>query len=180
MKRLVLFVVLLMCLLFPVGSPQAAPGGARVVRDTIEHYFQLLKTGRYEKIYDLLPASTRSLSSRQDFASGLSRLAGLLRFEKIEIGRIDQKGTLAVAATTVYGTLSQPITLNDRVISRGRIVSQHYLVKENGSWKVASVNEQTLRLFLKEHPSAWTLFPQYTTRFELLSEGQWVRMPGSR
>ena len=172
--------VLLACLLVLAVETRAAIDETKAVRGTLERYFTLLKTGRYERVYDLLPLSAQGVTSRQEMAAGLSRLTELLRFEKIEIGRIEQKGGMAVAATAIYGTLAQPVTLNGETISQGRVTSQQYLIREQGRWKIASVNEVTLRLFLKEHPAAGTLFSQQYTRFELLRNGQWVRMPGSR
>ncbi|NDD63682.1 MAG: hypothetical protein EBZ36_06865 [Acidobacteria bacterium] len=83
-------------------------------------------------------------------------------------------------ATTTYGRLVKPVLLNDEEVTRGRIISTHYLVRENGSWKIASVSQQSLRLFLTEYPDAAALFSQTHTRFELFSRGKWVRMPGSR
>ena len=71
-------------------------------------------------------------------------------------------------------------TLNSREIRQGRVSSQQYLIRENGVWKIASANERSLRTFMKEHPEVERLFPQTHTRFELLSDGKWIRMPGSR
>ena len=172
--------VLLACLLALAAETRAAINDTKAVRGTLERYFILLKTGRYERVYDLLPLSAQSLTSRQEMVTGLSRLNDLLRFEKIEIGRIERKGDLAVAATAIYGTLIRPVSLDGEAISQGRITSQQYLIREQGGWKIGSINEATLRLFLKEHPTAGTLFAQQHTRFELLRSGQWVKMPGSR
>ncbi|MFZ4985668.1 MAG: hypothetical protein ACOYLF_09425 [Blastocatellia bacterium] len=172
--------VLFVCLLALTTHPLGATGGRDTVRGAIEHYFSLLKNGHYDQIYDLLPEATQKKSSRPEMVAGLSRLAGLLRLEKIEIDRVEQKNGLAVATTTIYGTLTNPVTLNGEAISRGRIISQQYLVRERRFWKIASINERSLRLFLQENPAAGSLFPQAYTRLEVLSAGQWMKMPGSR
>jgi hypothetical protein len=163
-----------------ISEPLASVNAEKSIRGAIQRYFTLLKTGRYGQLYDSLPLVFQKQSTREEVAASLGRLGEFLKLERIEIGEIEQRGDVAVASTTIFGALPRPITLNNREIRQGRVSSRQYLIRENGVWKIASANERTLRAFMKAHPEVETLFPQTHTRFELLSDGKWIRMPGSR
>lgn len=179
-------VILLLLLGLPIftngatGTTGAQRDGEAPIRTAIQRYFTQLKSGQYRQLYDSLPASFRQQTTREEVAENLKRLGQSLKIQRIEIGKVEQHGELAVASTTIYGRLAKPLTLNGREIEEGRVTSLQYLIREDGRWKIASATERALRSFFQEHPEAATQFPQSHTRFELLSNGAWVRLPGSR
>lgn len=180
MKRYTRQLLLLLLMLGIVREPLATVNEETAIRGAIQRYFTLLKTGRYAQLYDSLPVSFQQQANREEVARSLGRLGEFLKLEQIEIGKIEQRGEIAVATTTILGALTRTITINNREIRQGRVSSQQYLIRENRVWKIASANERTLRAFMKDHPEVEKLFPQTLTRFELLSDGKWIKMPGSR
>lgn len=185
MKLYFRLTILTFLMLATANLPVASPSNEKAIRMSLQKYFNLLRTGRYGELYNTLPSAFQKQSTREEVAESLSRIGEFLKLSRMEIGRIEvrsieQQGEFAVAATTIFGQLTRPITLNNREIRQGRISSQQYLIRENGTWKIASANERTLRGFMKDHPEVATLFPQTRTRLELLSDGKWIRMPGSR
>jgi hypothetical protein len=162
------------------GATGAQRDGETPIRTAIQRYFTQLKSGQYRQLYDSLPASFRQQTTREEVTESLKRLGQSLQIQRIEIGKVEQHGELAVASTTIYGRLAKPLTLNGREIEEGRVTSLQYLIREDGRWKIASATERALRSFFQEHPEAATRFTQSHTRFELLSNGAWVRLPGSR
>ncbi|MFM8393581.1 MAG: hypothetical protein ACKOB4_06605 [Acidobacteriota bacterium] len=180
MKRYTRQIMLLLFMLLIVTEPLATVNDEKAIRGAIQRYFLLLKTGRYGQLYDSLPAAFQKQATREEIAGSLGRLGEFLKLERIEISQIEQRGDIAVASTTILGALTRPITINNREIRQGRVSSRQYLIRENRVWKIASANERSLRAFMKDHPEVETLFPQTLTRFELLSDGKWIRMPGSR
>jgi hypothetical protein len=153
-----------------VISPAFA-GEEAEVRSTLQRTFNQLKNGEYGSLYDSLPSSFRSRMSRDRFTSGLERSRNSYRLERMDIGRITVAGDLAAADTTMYAHISQPLD------SDGKLVVQQYLIKENGSWKVATGDRATIDRFLKNNPTFARKFPIRQPRTYLKQNGAWVEIP---
>lgn len=177
MNRIIYPMLLIVCL---STLPVEAQNDEKAIRTSLQRYFTALKTGQYQKLYDSLPVSFQKQTTRAELADNLGRLGQFLKVRRMEIGKIEQRGDLAVVETTIYGQLTKPLNLNGGEIEQGRVTARQYLIREAGSWKIASTSERALRSFLKERPEAANLFEQSHTRFELFSQGSWVRLPGSR
>jgi hypothetical protein len=138
------------------------------VRSTAQRIFGQLRAGHYSELYDALPESSRARVKRESFVRALQRSEGVYKLERLEVGPVHVSGDLAVAETTMYGTLLRPIQ------SEGKIVSQQYMVKERGSWKVATGDQTVVDRFLRENPEFAKRFPARSPHVYMKKDGKWV------
>jgi len=152
---------------------KAVPGPAdqAEVRNTVLRIFNQLKAGEYGALYDSLPSSSRSRMSRDRFVNALQRSRDAYRLDSIEIGAVRIAGDLATVDTVMYGHIAKPIE------GDGKLVVQQYLVKENGSWRVATGDRATIDRFLKSNPSFRRKFPIRQPRAFIKNDGKWVEVP---
>jgi hypothetical protein len=141
------------------------------VRNTVLRIFNQLKSGDYGALYDSLPSSTRTRMSRERFAAALQRSRDAYRLDSIEIGTIRVMGDLAAVDTVMYGHIAKPIE------GDGKLVVQQYLVKEDGSWRVATGDRATIDRFLKSNPGFARRFPIKRTRAFIKNNGKWIEVP---
>ena len=141
------------------------------VRSTVQRVFDQLKSGQYEALYDNLPATSRSRIARDRFVSGLQRTRNLYRLDHIEIGAVRVSGNLAVVDTTMYAHVNKPFDAD------GKLVVQQYVVRENGSWRVATGDNATINRFLKANPAFARKFPIKRPTAFIKQNGKWVAMP---
>ena len=149
----------------------AAPSDADEVHNAVQRIFDQLKSGQYEALYDSLPSSTRTRMSRDRFVKGLQGTRNMYQLDRIEIGTPRVSGNLAVVDTTMYAHIQQPLN------GDGKLVVQQYLVREDGSWRVATGDRATIDRFLKSNPSFARKFPIKKTRAYIQQNGQWVEIP---
>ena len=153
------------------GAVSAAASDESEVRNSVQRIFDQLKAGQYEGLYDSLPSSTRSRVTRDRFVKGLQGSRNLYQLERIEIGTPRVSGDLAVVDTTMYAHIAQPFNAD------GKLVVQQYLVREDGSWRVATGDRATIDRFLKSNPGFARKFPIKRTRAFVQQNGQWVEIP---
>ncbi len=169
-KLLILALFLLTCIK-PAGVVGAAPSDEAEVRSSVQRIFDQLKAGQYEALYDSLPSSTRSRLSRDRFVKGLQVSRNMYQLDRIEIGAVRVSGNLAVVDTVMYAHIQQPFNAD------GKLVVQQYLVREDGSWRVATGDRTTIDRFLKSNPAFARKFPIKRTRAFVQQNGQWVEIP---
>ena len=169
-KLIVLVLWLLTCVGAP-GAVSAAPSDESEVRSAVQRIFDQLKAGQYEALYDSLPSSTRSRVSRERFVTGLQGSRNMYQLDRIEIGAVRVSGNIAVVDTVMYAHIQQPFNAD------GKLVVQQYLVREDGSWRVATGDRTTIDRFLKSNPSFARKFPIKPTRAFVQQNGQWVEIP---
>lgn len=183
MKRLMKSKLLILSLMFvvcgflaPANLPtvHAAPADESEVRSAVQRIFDQLKGGQYEALYDSLPSSSRSRMSRDRFAKALQETRNMYQLERIEIGPVRVSGNLAVVDTTMYAHIAQPFNAD------GKLVVQQYLVREDGSWRVATGDRATIDRFLKSNPGFASRFPIKRTRAYINQNGQWLEIPMGR
>jgi hypothetical protein len=152
------------------AAPKAfpAPSDQSEVRDAVLRIFNQLKAGQYETLYDALPSSSRASISRERFVSALQRSRNFYQLGRIEIGAVRVAGNLAVVDTVMYGRITQPAD------AEGKLVVQQYLVREDGSWRVATGDRATIDRFLKGNPTFARRFPIKRPRAFIKQNGQWV------
>jgi len=153
------------------GEVSAAPSDESEVRNSVQRIFDQLKAGQYEALYDSLPSSTRSRVSRERFVKGLQGSRNMYQLDRIEIGAVRVSGNIAVVDTIMYAHIQQPFNAD------GKLVVQQYLVREDGSWRVATGDRATIDRFLKSNPSFARKFPIKRTRAFVQQNGQWVEIP---
>jgi hypothetical protein len=152
-------------------SPAPKPSDEAEVRSALQRIFNHLKQGEYEALYESLPSSSRARMSRERFTSALQRTRDWYRLDRLEIGAVRVAGDFAVADTVMY---AKPIE------GDGKLVVQQYLVKEGGSWRVATGDRVATERFLKSNPSFARKFPIKRPRTFIKQNGNWVEIPLGR
>jgi hypothetical protein len=142
-------------------------------RAAVNKFFLLLKSRSYPALYDYLPSDLQRQITREQLSLSLKRLESFILIEKMEIGRVQERGDYAIADTTIYGKLIRPMKLPNEEIRDGRIIVQQYLFKENGQWKVASADSRTQANFLKRNPDLAKQFQFNPPKFEFKQNGEW-------
>jgi hypothetical protein len=168
-KRTILALILIsgFILLAPAGSMAAAPSDESDVRGAVQRIFDQLKAGQYEALYNSLPLSSRARVSRDQLVKGLQRTSNLYQLQRIEIGAVRVSGNLAVVDTVMYAHI-QPFNAD------GKLVVQQYLVREEGSWRMATGDRATIDRFLKSNPSFARKFPIKRPHVFMKQDGKWV------
>lgn len=144
------------------------------VRGAVQSFFTLLKSQKYSELYDSLPSQLQSQMSREQLTASLTRLGAYLTVERMEIGRIQQKGNFAVVDTTIYGSLKRTMNINGEQVKEGRISVQQYLLKENGRWKITTADNRTRDFFLKRNPEFKKQFQLSQPQFAFKQKGRWT------
>lgn len=144
------------------------------VRSTVQRVFDQLKSGQYEALYDSLPSSSRTRISRDRLVQGLRRSQDMLQLQRIEIGAVRVSGNLAVVDTTMYAHISKPFD------GDGKLVVQQYLIREDGSWRVATGDNATINSFLKNNPTFARKFPIKKPQAFVNQSGKWIPVPLGR
>jgi hypothetical protein len=172
-KLLILSLTFVVCFasFTPAGAP---PSDESEVRSAVQRIFDQLKGGQYESLYDSLPSSSRSRMNRDRFVKALQDTRSMYQLQRIEIGRVNVSGNLAVVDTTMYAHISQPLN------GDGKLVVQQYLIREDGSWRVATGDRATIDRFLKSNPAFARKFPIKRTRAYINQNGQWTEIPLGR
>ena len=169
MNKIISTTVLTFALLLSVASSaRVLASDEAEVRGVVQSIFQQLRSGEYEKLYDALPASSRSRISRERFADALRRSSGMYHLERMEIGAVRVSGNIAAVDTVMYGSVERPVQ------AEGQIVAQQYLVREDGAWRVATGDRATVRRFLAANPGFARKFPLREPRVFVKRDGQWV------
>lgn len=171
-RRRLVFTLLVICALSSAGIV-AQTRKAPSAQTAVEQFFALLKTQQYAKLYELLPGNLQQQLTREQLTASLQRLDNFLVIEKLQVGRVQEKGEYAVVDTTIYGRLKQPLKLNEQEIREGRVSAQQYLFKENGQWKVVTADDRTRAFFLKRNPEFNQQFQLTRAQFAFKQNGQW-------
>src|SRR5258706_11258613 len=170
-SKLLILILFFSTCITTVGAVSATPSDESDVRSSVQRIFNQLKAGQYEALYDSLPSSTRSRVSRDRFVKGLQGSRNMYQLDRIEIGAVRVSGNLAVVDTVMYAHIQQPFNAD------GKLVVQQYLVREDGSWRVATGDRATIDRFLKSNPAFARRFPIKRTRVFVQQNGQWVEIP---
>jgi len=152
----------------------AMPSDESEVRSAVQHIFDQLKAGQYEALYDSLPSSSRARLSRERLVNGLQGTRNLYQLERIEIGAVRVSGNLAVGDTVMYAHIAKPFDAD------GKLIVQQYLIREEGSWRVATGDTATINRFLKNNPAFARKFPIKRARAYINQNGKWVEVPLGR
>jgi hypothetical protein len=161
---------LLLTILPPARASHSALSDEAEVRAVVQSVFENLKAGRYDALYDTLPAASRSRITRERFTNALSRANGFYHLDRLEIGAVHVSGNIALVDTVMYGSVSRPIE------AEGKIVAQQYLVREDGQWRVATGDRETVQRFLAANPNFTKRFPLRRPQVFVKRDGQWVDM----
>jgi hypothetical protein len=166
--RFVLFAVLLF------SFSALAPAQSKDARGAVQMFFSLLKSQKYAELYDFLPSELQKQTTREQLTSSLKRLEAYLSVQRMEIGRVQQRGELAVVDTTIYGSLKRPQEINGQQVKEGRVTVQQYLFKENGQWKIATADNRARDFFLKRNPNFKQQFQLIQPQFAFKQDGKWM------
>jgi hypothetical protein len=166
-------IALLVGAALPARAARAA-GDEAEVRAVVQRIFQQLKAGDYDALYETLPSAQQQRISRERFTQALSRTRDAYSLDRLEVGAVRTSGDLAVVETVMYGRVFRPIE------SEGKIVAQQYLVREGGTWRVATGDRATVQKFLAANPDFARKFPLRKTRIFIKRDGRWVDVSSLR
>ncbi len=147
-------------------------------RAAVNSFFSLLKSQQYAALYDFLPSQLQQQITREQLSQSLKRLESFIVIERMEIGRVQERGDYAVVDTTIYGRLKKPLNLNQQEVSEGRVAAQQFLFRENGQWKIATADSRAQAYFLKRNPEFNKQFQIAPPKFEFKQNGEWKAMGG--
>ena len=164
------FITAILLLLITSSAALAAPSDQSDVRAAVQRIFNQLKNGEYSSLYDALPSSARARTTRERLAQGLQRTQDTFELQKIEIGSVSVSGNLAVVDTTMYAHV-KPLNAD------GKLVVQQYLVREDGSWRVATGDTATINRFLQSNPAFAKRFPIRKPQAFVYQNNKWVPIP---
>lgn len=170
-SKAVFSLVFAFMLLVPGVTPAADEAE---VRGTVQRVFQQLKSREYGALYDSLPSASRARISRARFIGALSRAQDLYVFDTIDVGPVRVSGNLAVVDTVLYGRVMRPIE------TEGKIVVQQYLVREVGTWRVATGDTGTIKRFLTSNPVFARKFPIRAPRIYVKQNREWIEFTPPR
>lgn len=166
--------VLLIISAFMLFTPAARAADEAEVRGAVQRVFQQLKSRDYDAVYDSLPSSSRTRMSRARFTGALSRAQNLYVLDRIDMGQVRVSGNIAIVDTVLYGRVVSPIE------TEGKIVVQQYLVREDGTWRVATGDTGTIKRFLAGNPAFGRKFPVRQPRIYVKRNGTWVEFAPPR
>ncbi len=152
---------------FP-ALPKTEPAAEAEVRAALQSVFEQLKAGDFNALYEALPSSSRTRISRERFTDALQRTRNLYQLERMEIGEVHAAGNFAAADTVMYAHLTRPFD------TEGKLVVQQYLVREDGSWRVATGDRSTIDRFLKTNPGFARRFQIRRPRAFIKQDNHWV------
>jgi hypothetical protein len=157
-------------LLIAVSAFPAAASDQSDVRAAVQRIFDQLKNGEYAGLYDALPSSARTRTTRERLAQGLQRTQDTFELQKIDIGSVSVSGNLAVVSTTMYAHV-KPLNAD------GKLVVQQYLIREDGNWKVVTGDTATINRFLQSNPTFAKRFPIKKPQAFVYQNNKWVPIP---
>jgi hypothetical protein len=138
------------------------------VRGMVNKVFEQLKSHDYGGLYDMLPGSSRTRMSRDRFVNALQRAQDVYELDRLEVGTVKVSGNLAVVDTVLYGRINMPIQAD------GKIIAQQYLIKEDGSWRVDTGDQSTIKKFLGSNPAFVKGFKIKSPRVFIKQDNKWV------
>ena len=169
---------LLCCALIVVAisfAAQAQPKSGDA-RGAVQNFFSLLKAQKYAELHDFLPSQLQKQTTREQLAESMKRLDQFLTIQRMEIGRIQQRGDFAVADTTIYGNLIRTMNMNGEEIKEGRVTVQQYLLKEDGRWRITPADKRSGDYFVKRNPEFKQQFQLAQPQFAIKQNGKWTPM----
>jgi hypothetical protein len=178
LKRLLfLFVVItVFSALGLISSAAQNENQTKDARAAVNKFFLLLKSRSYPALYEFLPSDLQRQITREQLALSLMRLDSFITIERMDVGRVQERGDFAVVNTTIYGKLKKPVKINGDEISEGRVAAQQFLFRESGKWKVVTADSRTQAYFLKRNAEFSKQFQLSKPKFEFKQKGGWTPM----
>lgn len=167
-------VIIVGCVLFAQAFTLAQTKGSNEARATVQKFFDLLKSQQYTALYDYLPTELQRQLTREQLTQSLKQLGDSITIERLEIGRVQQRGDFAVIDTALYGRLKHPMEMGGQKVELGKVAVQQYLIKEGKQWKIITADNNTRAQFLKRYPDFNQGFQFTPTQFFIKQNGRWV------
>ncbi|HEX5081615.1 MAG TPA: hypothetical protein VFY40_06200 [Blastocatellia bacterium] len=169
-------VLFLLVAVFVISAAAQDNNQPKDARSAVNKFFLLLKSRSYPALYEFLPSDLQRQITREQLALSLMRLDSFITIERMEVGRVQQRGDFAVVNTTIYGKLKKPVKVNGVEISEGRVSAQQFLLRENGHWKVVTADNRTQSYFLKRNTEFSKQFHLAQPKFEFKQKDKWMVM----
>lgn len=172
---------IIIALLMPAMPIIAAPQHRNTnPQAAVVAFFDQLKSQRYDALYDFLPSRMQSHLTREQLTQSLRRLDSLIKFDRIETGRVQRRGNYAVVDTVLYGTLRRAMKIDGQDASEGRLAVQQLLFREDGQWKIVTADDRTQRLFQQQYPGFDKEFQLRPPQFAFNVGGVWKALQPGR
>ena len=165
---LLLLLLLATPLPFAAATVKAAADDQAEVRSAVRQAFEQLRSRQYGALYDSLPGASQRRLSRERFIRALRRTGDMYELDRMETGAVHVSGDVAVIDTVMYGRVARPVD------GDGKIVTQLYLVRESGSWRVVVSDRATVRSLLADYPGFIRKYPPRDPRLYVKRNGRWV------
>jgi hypothetical protein len=159
---------------FVISAAAQTNNQSKDARAAVNKFFLLLKSRSYPSLYEFLPSELQRQITPEQFAMSLMRLNSFITIERMEVGRVQQRGDFAVVNTTIYGKLKKPVTVNGEQVSEGRVAAQQLLLREDGHWKVVTADNRTQSYFLKRNSEFGKQFQLAQPKFEFKQKDKWA------
>lgn len=145
-------------------------------RAAVQSFFALLKTQQYDALFDHLPSQIQQQTTREQLVQSLKRLDSFIQMERIELGRLQQRGNFAIIDTSIFGRLRRPMKYEGGDVSEGRVVVQQYLMKEGKQWRIITADDRTKAFFLRQNPDFNRGFQLSSPQFAFKKAGVWQEL----
>lgn len=160
--------MMLLAVALSLATVKAAADDQAEVRSAVRQAFDQLKSRQYSALYDSLPAASQRRISRDRFIRALRRTSDMYELDRMETGAVHVSGDVAVVDTVMYGHVSRPFD------GDGKIITQLYLVREGGRWRVVVSDRATVRGLLADYPGFIKKYPPRDPRLYVKRDGRWV------
>lgn len=165
------YCVLAVIFISVAAQSQTKSGDAR---SATQNFFTLLKAQNYAELHGFLPSQLQKQTTREQLAESLKRLDQFLTIQRLEIGRVQQRGDFAVVDTTIYGNLKRTMNMNGEEVKEGRVTVQQLLLKEEGRWRITTADKRSTDFFVKRNPEFKQQFQLAQPQFALKQGGKWT------
>ncbi|HEX8138469.1 MAG TPA: hypothetical protein VF544_12830 [Pyrinomonadaceae bacterium] len=160
--------MLLLAAALPLAAVKASTDDQAEVRSAVRQAFDQLKSRQYAALYDSLPTASQRRISRDRFIRALRRTSDMYELDRMETGAVHVSGDVAVVDAVMYGHASRPIE------GDGKIITQLYLVREGGRWRVVVSDRATVRSLMADYPGFIKKYPPRDPRLYVKRDGRWV------
>lgn len=176
MRRLLFVALIAFSALGLMSGAAQNDNQSKGARAAVNKFFLLLKSRSYPALYEFLPSDLQRQVTREQLALSLMRLDSFITIERMEVGRVQERGDFAVINTTIYGKLKKPVTINGEEIREGRVTAQQFLFRESGQWKVVTADNRTQSYFLKRNAEFSKQFQITQPKFEFKQKDGWTAL----
>ncbi|MBN2134111.1 MAG: hypothetical protein JW737_00120 [Acidobacteria bacterium] len=142
------------------------------VQSAYAKYSTALIMGEFKTAYDCLSSSQKKTTNYKLFVEANEKMSKVTNLKASQLSSLKMKGKYAAAKAVIY--LDFIPEDKDKQVLNGKIETPVYFIKENGEWKIATGEEENMKIFLKQHPDAAKLMEPFKTQVYYKQKGIWI------